>query len=86
MAEYLKVYTSVAFIESVRIILFVAIVLKWETERLNIKVAFLYALLSRPRYINFQLFMIEGVPSTSRRIFSSHKPFCGLLEAPSHWD
>ena len=83
--EYVKLYAPVACIEAVRILLAVAAAMDWCADHLDIKGAFLYALLPPSEEIWVKLPTVPGVPSASGGLVKLRKSLYGLRQAPKLW-
>lgn len=83
--EYFELYAPVACIEAVRILLAVAAANGWSVDHLDIKGAFLYALLPQSEEVWIKLPSIPGVPEASGQIVKLRKSLYGLRQAPKLW-
>ena len=83
--EYVELYAPVACIEAVRILLAVAAAKGWCTDHLDIKGAFLYALLPPSEEVWVKLPTIPGVPQARGQVVKLRKSLYGLRQAPKLW-
>ena len=83
--EYVELYAPVACIEAVRILLAVAAAKGWCTDHLDIKGAFLYALLPASEEVWVKLPTVPGVPQARGQVVKLRKSLYGLRQAPKLW-
>ena len=83
--DYTELYAPVACIELVRVLLSVAVSLGWDIELVDVKGAFLHALLPKGDVIYVRLPKLECLGSLSGQIVKLKKSLYGLRQAPKLW-
>ena len=83
--DYAELYAPVASIELVRLIITIAIRSGLVINQLDVKGAFLHALLPESDCIWIYLPKVEGVPNANGRIVKLRKSLYGLRQAPKLW-
>ena len=83
--SYVELYTPVACIELVRLLLAVAVEMDWDIEHVDIKGAFLYARLPDSDRIVIRLPKIDGVKAANGQYVRLRRSLYGLRQAPKLW-
>ena len=83
--SYVELYTPVACIELVRLLLAVAVEMDWDIEHVDIKGAFLYAKLPDSDKIVIRLPNIDGVKAANGQYVRLQRSLYGLRQALKLW-
>lgn len=81
-----KLYAPVADIEVVQLILSIAVLRNWDISQLDVKDAYLHALLPVFEQIWIRLPKIDGIPIADGRIVKLFKSLYDLCQAPKLWN